>query len=56
MVKRTVWVVLEEDADPYCGYWLQAIFDSKEKAEKYVKKHYFDWERKYVFIEEWEVK
>jgi len=56
MEKRTVWIVLEEDIDPYCGYWVRAVFDSEEKALKYVKENYTEDESFDVVVEKWPVK
>lgn len=29
-----VYLLIEEDADPYCGYYVKGVFSTKEKAEQ----------------------
>jgi len=47
-----VYIVLEPDADPYCGSHIQAVFRNEVDAKKLIKGQgkYTDWE-----YDEWEV-
>jgi len=56
VVKKTVWAVVEEDLGYYTGRQVEGLFSTKEKAEKYVEENYDEWTRKYMKVEEWEVK
>ena len=47
-----VFVVVESDADPYCGTWVIGVFSTKDKAETFVKS-LEDADEK--TIEEWEL-
>ncbi len=33
MTPNQVFVVIQNDADPYCGYYIQGIFDTFEQAK-----------------------
>jgi len=50
---QKVWIVLEQD---FGGWWVEGVFSTKEKAEKYVSSTYDEYERKYVIVKGWEVK
>ena len=47
-----IYVVVEPDADPYCGTWVIGVFSTRKKAENYIKTTDEPQEKD---IEEWEI-
>ena len=54
---KVVWIVTEQDLDPFCGYYILGVFSTREKAEKFVEENCDKWmvENGFIAIEEWEV-